>query len=285
MHKLLESAGYANLEFKKHQRRIECNILFLGSVGMYRHIIFTRVSSDRILLDLCDSWLGRSFGKNIGCYSRTKGIIESLYLMAIYLRFRKKLILTYISEEDKNNDRFIFPKSDRYVIPNLSVNFHISKSYQKRFVFMGDSNYYPNRLAIRDLTKALREAKWSLPKILLFGGGWDTIANPRFYECMPFVSDTELYKHGQIHLVPTRPGYGIKNKLVIPMSLGLQVIATHSACRELNISPNVIIVDKVEDFPNQMLQMYRTDYSTLEIHSNPFVNDEKDKLISFLAKL
>jgi hypothetical protein len=201
--------------FSKSCPKITSNVLVLASPGACRKIMIRKLEANCIILDLCVSWVGSRFGRYAGIRNRIKGVIESFILLVIYMRFRKRLVITYISSRDRETDRLLFRRRPKYVFPNDLIEILPKRSVEKSFVFVGDPKFRPNRLAIKDLTAALIRARWEAPKIKVFGGGWSKIVDGRFFECMPLLSDENLYRTGDIHLIPTRRGFGIKNKLVI----------------------------------------------------------------------
>jgi hypothetical protein len=280
---VLNELGFTDSSKLQLGREIGVELIVIGSIGSISRILFKRIEMKIIWLDVCDTWMGSRFGSAMGLSARLKGIAEIFLILYMHIRFRHRFFVTYISNEDRRIDRFLFRRQEKFVLPNDIEQVKVGKSNDVGFVFSGDASFYPNRLAIKNLTNALKKANWVNPKIAIYGRGWEEIADPNYFKISLFVPTHQLYRQSQIYLVPTRSGFGIKNKLVIPMSLGLRVICLKGNTVGLHSHPHVTILEKIEDFPESMKSHLGQRFKFREEHFPVYLLSEREGLKGFLV--
>jgi hypothetical protein len=130
--------------------------------------------------------------------------------------------------------------------------FEISKKSEKRLVFIGDGGYFPNVLAALELSLLIapRISKVKeMRTVHIYGYGWprwiSNFPNLRFHG---YQDAKLLYLSGDIHLAPLRQRSGVKNKIVMPLTLGLPVIAYKRSLNGVPKSPSLFSADSISEF-------------------------------------
>ncbi len=282
---VLGEAGFEDASKTEFRKSSDTHLIVVGSVGAIRRILFNSNKIKFIWLDVCDTWIGSRFGRGMGMSSRLKSFPEMFLVLLVYLKYRRRLLVTYISEHDMRIDRYLFRKQKKFILPNDIEKVQITRSNVTDFIFSGDSYFYPNRLAIKNLTKELKKANWKLPKIEIYGQGWENIVNRNYFKIMPFTSSTQLYRENCVYLVPTEGGYGIKNKLVIPMSLGLRVICLRSNMVGLYHHPNITVLKKIEEFPSSMKNHLEQIFEFKSENIPVYLRSEREELKHYLRNI
>jgi hypothetical protein len=204
-------------------------------------------SNTKIWLDLCDSWVYSRFSLTTGPRLFFIGLFEIMVLLT-YRSVFSSCLVTYISpldiKLDRNFLRLLLVKQVSVLRNNFNLgNVRLNPSSKKRLVFFGDGNYFPNVLAALELSlrisRSFKKYKISEP-IQIYGGNW-----PKWIGLLPniqlkgFQAEDDLYSLGDIHLAPMRQKAGIKNKIEIPISLGLPVVAFAQSINGIPESPNL----------------------------------------------
>jgi hypothetical protein len=228
-------------------------ILSLKNFYLARRV---KKSKTKIWLDLCDSWVYSRFSLTTGPRLFFIGLFEILVLIKNWTVFSSCLV-TYISPLDINLDRnflrLLLIKQVSVLRNNLNLgNIRLNPSSKKRLVFLGDGNYFPNVLAALELSlrlsKSFKKYKISGP-IHIYGGNW-----PKWVGLLPniqlqgFQAEDNLYSEGDIHLAPMRQKAGIKNKIEIPISLGLPVVAFSQSVNGIPKSANLYSCSSIRAF-------------------------------------
>ena len=213
-------------------------------------------SNTKIWLDLCDSWVYSRFSLTTGPRLFFIGLFEIAVLLTNRSVF-SNCFVTYISpldiKLDRNFLRILLVKQVSVLRNNWNLgNIRLNPTSKKRLVFLGEGNYFPNVLAALELSlrfsTSFKKYKISEP-VQIFGGNW-----PKWVGLLPniqlkgFKAEEDLYFLGDIHLAPMRQKAGIKNKIEIPISLGLPVVAFTQSINGIPKSPNLYSCSSKRDF-------------------------------------
>jgi hypothetical protein len=246
--------------------------------------------TSNIWLDSTDSLIGtRILG--LGKYrvsSYLNGIIE--ILLGLLLR-RKFFCVTYISNRDKNLDRFLFQKSPKFVFPNtrLEIVTAVSSVSDVTTYFVGDISYNANRKAIKFIESQMRK----IP--LKSKNGITVVSNMRNNNREVLlrngntityrlnVSYAQLYGANTIHIVPIWNAIGIKNKVVEPASLGIRVLAATPSFNGLIFQEHMTPVTKKSDFFPTLNQVLSQEHRVHDSSFSVIETDQTSEFVEFLS--
>jgi hypothetical protein len=184
-------------------------------------------------------------------------------------------IITYCSLRDAKYDKSNFKKTLIFG-PGKVCKFEL-KDFGKRFVFVGPSEYFPNREAVTFLFKIARSNSFVETKLHISGEA------KMYKEVHPDVfihgigKDSDIYGQSDIHLVPIWAGAGIKYKTFTPLSLGVKVISSFEGANGLDHNPNMIVCDSEEDFETAIDRLSQESTSYCQ-NSSPLVLDQRELL-------
>jgi hypothetical protein len=213
-------------------------------------------TNTKVWIDFCDSWVYQRFSWTTGPRLFFVGLVEIIFILWNRNRF-KSILVTYISNVDLIMDKFLhrFIGVNRpLVLENCweTPQFEISKKSEKRLVFIGDGGYFPNVLAALELSLLIapRISKVKeMRTVHIYGYGWprwiSNFPNLRFHG---YQDAKLLYLSGDIHLAPLRQRSGVKNKIVMPLTLGLPVIAYKRSLNGVPKSPSLFSADSISEF-------------------------------------
>jgi len=263
-------------------------ILSLRKIHCARKIKSTK---SKIWLDLCDSWIYSRFSMSTGPRLFLIGLFECLTLI-INRRDVSSFLVTYIStldfELDKTLLRFLNIKNVRILTNNWGARkIRLNTSTSKRLVFLGNGNYFPNLLAVMELAlvigPALKRNKFMEP-FQIFGSNW-----PKWIDFLPniqlrgFKFEEDLYFTQDIHLAPLRQKAGIKNKIMIPLNLGLPVVAYLQSTNGISDVPNLYSCKSQQDFSFTLLEIFHNGSSQPEyVEENPSQNETDTSIVEWL---
>jgi len=237
-----------------------------------------RRNSEILWFDHCDSWFQTRVSRLRNWELKQ---VAALFLDLFYqYRHPKYEIVSFISDRDSMILR-VRESEKRFILPNIIQSYEINSSRGQRLVFIGDGNYKPNRSAVnylKSLVKFLPEET----QIHILGKGYeDSHPNLIFHGYVP---SSELYSLGDIHLAPIFSGAGIKNKVAIPLSLGLPVVTTKHGANGIMPCNNLFVAGGSKSFLGAMLSAI--EHSVLCV-GEPiiYVKDETLELIKFLKKI
>jgi len=194
-------------------------------------------------------------------------------------------MVTFISGRDRDADRNLYSASPTYVFPNSLELPEVSNSNEQRFVFVGPGNYLPNREAVEFLSEEIKKGRIPRPLVVV-GSGYGELNMETRQDGVEFVGivpERELYRERDIHLAPLTKGAGIKNKVAIPLLLGLKVVGTEEAFNGLRPVPNMFLAKDLSEFSIRVLQATQASIDSNTGLSNIFELDEKKELLSFLG--
>ncbi len=237
-----------------------------------------RKNSNILWLDHCDSWIQTRFSR---LYNGELKQIVALMRDVYYLISKPKYeVQTFISLRDS---RILRRRTalNTYIVPNVIKNYKLDPSYDPRLVFIGDGKYKPNQSAVNYLESILK----FLPKgtyIHVFGRGYKkSHPNIVFHGYAP---SAELYRQGDVHLAPIFYGAGIKNKVAIPLSLGLPVVTTQQGANGINPCSGLYVENKPEKFVKAIQSATETQTPIFR-NQKIYSDDESSELIQFLRSL
>jgi hypothetical protein len=222
--------------------------------------------------------------------SYLKGFLETF----IALKFGNKVnCVTYISENDKMWDRFLFKKAKKFVIPNRQNYPEIEDSnYPEEVFFVGDLNYNANRKALKKFLKIAHDIDSKLKTKFVVVTG--STKSKHLDMTLPFGGEVvflhsvpiqRIYHAKSIHVVPIWNSVGIKNKVVEPASQGLPVIAGSGSFNGLNMLPNMVSVADSTELKNNLLALLR-DPKPIKLGLHEVVDkNETDSLNAWLRNL
>jgi glycosyltransferase involved in cell wall biosynthesis len=164
------------------------------------------------------------------------------------------------------------------------LNREVLQGESFRLVFVGDGKYVANRKSLKFLKEALRNLPSSY-EIHLFGDSLKS-SNPRF-RSHGYVSTSELYRIGDIHLVPVKFGSGLKLKAAVPLWNGLPVVATLEGANGLRRSGSLFVGNSPKEFAEKILLAQK---NTESFHLNPpketvFVDNDLTEINNWLHRI
>lgn len=241
-----------------------------------------KLASDdtRKWLDMCDSWVYSRFSWTTGPRLLLIGLIDAFFMISKRQHFSDCLI-TYISLYDQRKDRRLhnfLGVSRLAIFGNAQENTKLSPlfSAERRMVFSGDGKYFPNVLAVLELSLVIipKLAK-KLPKrkVNLYGDGWaNWISFLPNISLMGFANESSMYSKTDVHLAPMRQRAGVKNKIAIPLSLGIPVIAYSQAINGVISSENLFVANSVREFADLIFEVLENGESIYSKSINGEVN-------------
>ena len=226
------------------------------------------------IVDMMDSLIRTRSYSHQGFLRWVIGRIES----SVSLSFKVQHIRTYISEYDRESDEKVTPKKiETFVIPNaITISNPGPASNLKRLVFVGDLNYFENRLMLCELCEVLDKAKI---KLNIYGAG-ESLIQRKFKNHIFHGSreDLELYQLGDLHLAPVRNLHGLNSKVFNAISRGIPVLTTSNGANGINECPGLYIENDVRNWPKRINEIFlRSQESPLEVHWNGFGCDDHEK--------
>lgn len=263
---ILMQQGYEIHYFRSVElsKDISWDLIVVISLQKFRLVRKFRKKDSKIWIDLCDSWIYSRFSLTTGPRLFFIGLFEILVLLSNRKTLSDSLV-TYISQLDLQMDRSLLDllsiKQTRILRNDLHISqFRLNPSTKKRLVFLGDGNYFPNVLAVLELSlrygPLLKKYRITEP-IQVFGGNWS-----KWLELLPnicinrYVNEDDLYSFGDIHLAPMRQKAGIKNKIEIPRSLGLPVVAYTQSLNGITKSDNLYPCASKLDFLLSLVDLF-----------------------------
>ena len=214
-----------------------------------------------VWIDFCDSWLYQRFAWTTGLRLKLVGFIESFVLLRNRTKLRDCLV-TYISPLDLNLDRAlhtILDISETKVMMNSYTSIIVKHNPldPKRLVFVGNGRYFPNLLAILELSLIIgprissKNHDWN---VNVYGAGW-----PSWVKLLPNISlhgytaENDIYSISDIHLAPMRQRAGIKNKILIPLAAGIPVVAYGACINGIENSNNLYVATTTSEYAKILL--------------------------------
>lgn len=225
------------------------DVICISSFVIARDLIRYERYTNFMWLDAMDSW--KLTRLSLFRENPMKEFIKVARDYAGSRYFGKAHLLTYCSIRDAERDKqnilqpYIFG-------PGHVKNFEM-QDYGPRYVFVGPSKYYPNRVAFEYLISLAKEGIFEKNSLHVYG------EPNRYLSKLPGVQihgeapDTEVYGSRDIHLVPLWKGAGIKYKTLVPLSQGLKVISSLEGANGLNPSINLLIAKDQNHF-KELLQ-------------------------------
>lgn len=239
-----------------------------------------RRTASWLWLDACDSWVTTRISRiKHGEFKQILALVQDFIFNVFHPKYD---LLSFISVADIGRFTPIRKKTlkGRYVFPNRYQNFQLTNSELGKVVFIGDGAYEPNRQAVIFLVQVAKFLPSDI-KIHIIGKGYACTNSSLVFE--GYRDDKELYFSKDIHVAPIFAGAGIKNKVAIPLTLGLQVITTKHGLNGLEPTKNLMIAEKPQDFADAILTML-TIKTTSASPENVFKQNETSKLLQDLRK-
>ncbi len=195
---------------------------------------------------------------------------SQLYRVQEWLNLNRfqKIFVTTAAEKQKLRKMYGIEKSEIFE-NKLSVHRTDCKNPGRpfRFLFVGNSGYYPNFDAISfiadEVIPSVRE-KTTIPfKCTILGGGDSNklLEKVRSANEMEYIYDlddlTELYDNTDAVLIPLRAGGGSSFKLIEAMSFSKPVVATPVGVRGFNLNPGqeVLIGTTADELAEQCCKL------------------------------
>ena len=230
--------------------------------------------------DACDAWfLSRISMLKVGSLKSLLALIRDFYYLS---QLPKPNVITYISNRDRLNKINFFKKNTpTFVFPNDLKPILLKDSNSKRYIFVGDGKYFPNKKAVALLG---RIAKKMLGKVSIEIYGANYHCRSPFLTFHGYCEDDNFYCKKDIVVAPIWSGAGIKNKVALPLLSGLTVLTTPEGRIGLKNSDNLHVAQNKSDF-----EKFFSEFSFLEgreqISSNDiFQDDEASELLSFIKE-
>jgi hypothetical protein len=241
-----------------------------------------RKESQILWMDYCDSGMKTRFTRIFyGEPLQMLAIIRDLYYSVLHPKYDLK---SFISSNDAKISRIFANKQDKIcIVPNTFNELKLNKSVSKRFIFVGDGFYGPNKKAIIYLSAIFKKIKGDY-QVLIVGRNQSKKNNK--FQYIDFIDDKSLYCESDIHLAPIFSGAGIKNKVVIPLMLGITVLTTPHGAKGLKVRSNLRIAKSRKQFREEIETLLQKEI-VLEKKSTDLYDfqDETAELCTFLREI
>lgn len=240
----IDSLGFV-VEFLEPGKQINSSyydLICISSFVNARHLKGLKAKTNYLWIDSMDSWklTRRSFFFD----NPFKEAIKFLRDLAGSRMMKFADLITYCSTRDAEFDGqnqlniLIFSPTQESRQAGLL-------DFGKRFVFVGPSEYLPNRDGLNYLYSMAEEGIFDKTNLHVYG------SQTKYNRSHPKIiihgeaSKTELYGKQDVHLVPIWKGAGIKYKTLMPLSQGIRVISSLEGANGINKTENLKIgVDK-----------------------------------------
>lgn len=247
----------------KHQTSGVCIVSFVNSWV----IPFARIKRHSIWLDSVDS---RKLTINWQIKSKNSiNFLRALRSTLFIGLINRANLISYICERDRLSDS---PKPLSFSFANHVPTFEKSKSKDKRFVLMGDWSYYPNinglLIFMENVWNPLQSRLQNIPLHIYGGNIPRQIRKSRLVVIEGYREEYEIYTEGSIFLVPLLVGSGVKNKALLPLSLGCQVVTTVEGAIDMRPKKNLRIVEDFQEFRKTLIEYVSHWPSSLEPQKN-----------------
>ena len=238
------------------------DLIVLVSFSCSRLLSQARSKTSNLWFDPTDSWrLSRLSLLRAGQISQLPRLFRDLFWLS---RSPAMDLLTFISQRDALTEQNWWQsRINPLILPVFELNREVLQGENFRLVFVGDGKYVANRKSLVFLEEVLRYLPPSY-EIELFGDCLK-FPNPRF-KSHGYVSKSELYRSGDIHLVPVKFGSGLKLKAAVPLWNGLPVVATLEGANGLKRSGSLFVGNSPKEFAERILLAQK---STESFHLNP----------------
>lgn len=244
------------------------------------YLLIARLNSRILWYDAMDSW--RVTRKTLKSEQRVREFVKYIRDWMFSKLVNISDFVTYCSRQDANNDYPNLRKPLFILPPRVRVNGNINElpDYGKRWVFVGTSDYIPNRLAIDFLKHC--QAQGAFEDLPLYVYGANTEKNEKIHNVYFCGSrdEIEIYGRNDIHLAPIWSGAGIKYKVVNPISKGLRVLTSPEGANGIS-SKNLIVADNQWEFLNLL------NLSLFELGSETTIRfecDDYESIMEFIKK-
>ena len=184
------------------------DLICISSFSNALQIFSARKKTSYLWYDAMDSW--RLTRRSLFLDNPIRECLKILREVVGRLFVGLPNIVTYCSLRDAEYDKSDVKKTLIFG-PGKVCKFEL-KDFGKRFVFVGPSEYFPNREAVKFLFKIARSDSFAGIKLHIYGEA------SMYKEVHPDVfihglgEDSEIYGHSDIHLVPIWSGAGINTK-------------------------------------------------------------------------
>ena len=256
------------------------DLIVVVSFSSSRMLSRARKKTSNLWFDPTDSWkLSRLSLLQAGQFSQLPKLFRDLFWLS---RSPNIDLLTFISQRDALVEKKWWQtRIDPLILPVFELNRKVLQGEKCRLVFVGDGKYIANRKSINFLEEVLRYLPSSY-EIHLFGDSLK-FSNPRF-KAHGYVSNSELYRTGDIHLVPVKSGAGLKLKAAVPLWNGLPVVATLEGANGLILRDSLFVGDTPKEFAEKILLAQK---NTSGFHLNPpketiFAENDLTKITEWL---
>ena len=189
----------------------------------------------------------------------------------IGLLIRDIELQSYISKRDMQKDD---PKGRSFVLPNRFQAIQSQPSSIKRFVMLGDWNYYPNRQGLLEFIKVVwLDGELSKAGIVLsiYGRSFphSLLSLPGVDFC-GYGEMLEIFTEKSIFISPILLGSGVKNKTLMPLKAGCIVVSLPEGAIGVEDEPNLIVV---KDFFSMIDELTQYSLSWPSPKKPPVVDD------------
>jgi hypothetical protein len=227
------------------------DLIIVVSFSCSKFLSAAREKTPNLWFDPTDSWhLSRISQFLAGQFTQLPLLFRDMFWLA---RCPKIDLLTFITERDASREaswwrRRLMPK----VLPILNLDRVVTQETVRRLVFVGDGRYFANRKSLTFLSEVLKYLPAEL-QIHLFG---DSLQSGD-YRFIPhgYVPRSELYKAGDIHLIPISMGAGLKLKAAVPLWNGLPTVCTLEGANGLLKSESLFIANTPREFAEEIIRI------------------------------
>jgi hypothetical protein len=255
------------------------DVIVVVSFASAKSLCKAKAESKFLWFDPTDSWKTSRLSRiRKGEFKQFAGLIRDIF----YLQKKIKVdLITFISRRDLNRE-FQFVKAtamQALIVPNKLEEFQMTKSFYRRILFVGDGKYGPNRQAEFFLSRVADHLPQGM-RIQVIGAGYKN-RYPKL-DYLGEVSNEDLYHSDDIHIAPIFSGAGIKNKVLEPLSLGLNVITSIEGASGLVRSQNLFICKKPSEFAWSIIEIMNSEMKQEPVSDSIFLDDNTLEVFELL---
>lgn len=231
-----------------HSRLKSYDLICVCSFVNAFQLFFARRKCSFLWFDSMDSW--RLTRKSLLRDESQKECMKFVRDFLGTLFYKKADVITYCSKRDAKVDRSKHSKIRIFAPKQIPTQKLLD--FGKRYVFVGPSDYYPNRAAYEYLISLAKQNYFKNVKLHIYGLSSMYLESHADVFLHGVCPDGEVYGHRDIHLVPLWSGAGVKYKTLVPLSLGIRVISTIEGANGLLTNPLLLICRTQDDFENAL---------------------------------
>jgi hypothetical protein len=256
------------------------DLVLLSSYAAAKTVKKIDITNSFFWFDACDAWfLSRISMFKVGSFRSLFALVRDFYYLS---QLPKPNVVTYISNRDRLHKRNFFKlNTPTFVFPNELKPILLKDSNSRRYIFVGDGSYFPNKKAVALLN---RIAKKMLVKVSIEIYGANYHYRSTFLKFHGYSDDDNFYCKRDVVVAPIWSGAGIKNKVALPLLSGLTVLTTPEGQIGLKSCENLYVAQNKSDFEKFFSELSSMKDCDPIRSTSIFQHDETNELISYIKE-